>query len=349
MRLSPGTLILGIFAILFGLAGAYAVKKHLEARGPEPVEPATVTWSVPLAVTDLPANRTIAVGDVTVARLTPEQIEKMELPSSYMLKAAEIVGRTLREAVKKGHAFDPAVLYPAGIGPSLADRLEPGQRAVTIPFDGESAEAGLVTPGAMVDVLFRTFADDQAHLPEATVTLLENVRVLAVGRETFEGSVAAGKKAGTVTLAVMPEQARALKVVEDRGTLTLVLRNGGDDGPVDAPAPTTLNELLGIQQPKKPFTTEIYRRGHLTTVVHDEGRRTTIEGPGAHDMPVADSSDGASGRIVLTSSRTPTLAPPSDQKKAPCPCGAAHAATLKPTPETNAAPGTSGKSTIANN
>jgi pilus assembly protein CpaB len=347
--ISPGTLILGIFAVLFGLAGAYAVKKHLQAGAPEVVEPTTTTRSVPLAVTDLPAGRTLPVGDVTVAHVTEAQLERMPLPDSYMGKAAEIVGRTLREAVKKGQAFDPVVFYPVGIGPSVADRLEPGQRAVTIPFDGSTADAGLITPGAIVDVLFRSFADDQQQLPEATVTLLENVNVLAVGRETFEGAVGGGAKAKTVTLAVAPEQAHALKVVEGRGSLTLVLRGGDDDASADAPAPTTLSELLGIQEPKKPLATEIYRRGQLTTVVHHEGQLKAIRPSGPYDTPIVGQPQVASSRVVLTSSRTPTPAPATDAKeKAPCPCGKSQVATLQPVPEQRRV-GASEKSTIANN
>jgi pilus assembly protein CpaB len=319
--ISPGTLILGIFAILFGLAGAYAVKKHLEARGPETVEVAEATWSVPLAVTDIEPGRTITAGDVTVARVTEAQLAKMNLPASYMTKAAEIIGRTLREAMKKGQAFDPAVFYPVGIGPSVADRLEPGQRAVTIPFDGTAADSGLITPGAIVDVLFRTFADNQQQVPEATVTLLEKVNVLAVGRETFEGA-SNGAQAKTVTLAVAPAQAHALKVVEGRGSLTLVLRGGGDAASSGETAPTTLPELLGIQEPKKPFATEIYRRGHLTTVVHHDGKPKTIESSAPADMPVVGPPHVASSRVVLTSSRTPTPAPARDaEPSAPCPCG----------------------------
>ncbi len=35
-RLSPGTLILGVFALLFALVGAYGVKKYLQERTPPP-------------------------------------------------------------------------------------------------------------------------------------------------------------------------------------------------------------------------------------------------------------------------------------------------------------------------
>jgi hypothetical protein len=65
------------------------------------------------------------------------------------------------------------------------------------------------------------------------MTLLDNVQVLAVDRETEDGATpvnTSGRSSGrTVTLAVTPLQARALQVVEDRGTLSLVLRGGSAD------------------------------------------------------------------------------------------------------------------------
>ena len=43
-RLSPGTLILGIFAVLFGLVGAYAVKKYTQDQ-PAPVACPWPSWT----------------------------------------------------------------------------------------------------------------------------------------------------------------------------------------------------------------------------------------------------------------------------------------------------------------
>lgn len=291
---SPGTLVLGVFAVLFGLVGAFGAKKYLQQQAPPPEasEPTEQLVAIPLAVRDIPAGRTIADGDVATVKLTNKQISQMKLPPSYMADSSQVIGRTLREAVARGQAFDPTAFYPDGIGPSVADQLAPGQRAVTIPFDGNGAEAGLITPGAMVDVLFRTSPRSDESLPETTVTLLDNVKVLAVDREILEGAIAKEKRGATnrtVTLAVDPVQARALKVVEDRGTLTLVLRNGDDVALGDQAAPTTLHDLLGTREAEQPMKTEIYRRGQLTTVVFaEDGRRVTHETP--FSLPVVSRS-----------------------------------------------------------
>jgi Flp pilus assembly protein CpaB len=286
--MSPGTLILGIFAVLFGLVGAYAAKKYLQEQTPQVTEEAAAqqqAYTVPVALADLPAGRTITLGDLMVERLSYEEIRRRGLPNSFMSKSSEIIGRTLKEPVRRGFAFEPTVFYPQGIAPNLADRLAPGERAVTIAFTGSAAAAGLITPGVNVDVLFRTLGD-RSGLPETTVTLLEHVNVLAVGKEMFEGANGSGGgKFRTVTLAVNPLQARALKVVEDRGTMTLVLRNGDDADSADVPGPTTLPELLGIRRTDRPFRTEYYRRGRLTTIYHGNGS-PKYEHEAPYGMPV---------------------------------------------------------------
>jgi Flp pilus assembly protein CpaB len=291
--MSPGVLILGILAVLFALIGAHGAKKYLEDQAPvvevaPPPEPELIT--VPMAVRDLDEGRTISVGDITTARLTQEQIAQMALPSSFMNRSSDVIGRTLCKSITRGQTFEPGSFYPDGVGPSVAHRLSSGQRAVTIPYEGSASEAGLVTPGAMVDVLFRTFAEPDKMVPETTVTLLENVEVLAVGRETYEGAVGGDETLleRNVTLQVTPAQARALMVVEDHGNVQLVLRNDPDVETVSDSGPSTLHELLGLQEVAPPFQTEIYRRGSLTTVIHGDGGPRLIQQT-PYPMPIVES------------------------------------------------------------
>ena len=288
-QMSPGTMILGIFAVLFGLIGAYAAKQYFQEMTVEPVaqeKPVTPTFNVPVAVVDLPAGRTITQTDVAVTKLTAKQIAEYKYPNSWIEKSSQIVGRTLREPVKVWTPFEPKALYPEGLGPSLSERLAPGQRAVTLPFMGSAAEAGLINPGAVVDVLFRATGDGKKIPADATMTLLRKVQVLAVGQAMLEG--ASKGTAKTVTLAVSDIQAQALKAAEDRGVFSLALRNDKDDLPTPQTSPIILHELLGIKEPEKPFTTQVYRHGQLTTVTFDEGGRQTIVSEPPYGLPVAD-------------------------------------------------------------
>jgi hypothetical protein len=105
--------------------------------------------------------------------------------------------------------------------------LDAGYRAVTIPIEHISAVQGFARPGTFVDVLFRSRAEEER--PEVTITLLERVKVLAVNQNTLSEQNVELDNGGTVTLAVTPIQAKALKVVEDRGELSLTLRNPDDE------------------------------------------------------------------------------------------------------------------------
>jgi Flp pilus assembly protein CpaB len=285
-RLSPGTLILAIFAVLFALLGAYAVKKYVQDRSLPAVERKEAGQGVPVAVLDIPAGRTIAVSDVTTLMLTERQMADRKFHGHWMVRAADIIGRTLRQPVKQGQPFDPTAFYPQGIGPDVAAKLNPGERAVSIAYEGSTAQAGLISPGAVVDVLFRCSMDAKRKLPEASVTLIAGARVLAVGQSTLEG--ATGEAPGPVTLAVNETQARALKVVEGCGSLTLVLRNGKDAAPAEQLPPTTLPDLFGYQPPPEPFSTQIYRRGRLSTATFQNGRQQSLVTEPPYGMPVAE-------------------------------------------------------------
>jgi Flp pilus assembly protein CpaB len=294
--LSPGTLIVGIFAILLGLLGAYGVKKMLDKPATVPVKAtanAPRLEKVPMAAIDLPAGRTITEDDIMVDGL-PEQ-EAMKLVP-YMQSVVQIVGRTLQQPLKKNRVFMPSLFYPKGMGPKLADLLKPGERAVTISLERSAVDSMFVTPGSTVDVLFRSKPDSGASIPDVTVTLLSKVRVVAVGQETLEGvqskvdDTNSSSTPRTVTLAVNQAQARAMKVVEDRGALSLVLRSDTDAQVADQGGPSTLVGLLGINEPLKPFVTEIYRHGARSVSSFRDGtlEKVTLDPP--YGMPVSEPS-----------------------------------------------------------
>ena len=324
--MSPGILFLGVLAVLFGFVGAYGVKKYMqeEEEVEKPVvvavKPVIQTFSVPMALRDLPEGRTVALGDLTTPQFTQEKLDQMGVAYGYMTRSSQIIGQTLSGPIKKGQPFYPESLYPVGIGPSIADRLKPGQRAFAIPFDGSAAQAGLISPGATVDVLFRTDAANEDGLPETTMTLLENIEVLAVDRAISKGAIPGdgrGGRQGTVALSVTPVQAHALQVVQSRGILTLVLRSNDESLAADDLAPTTLPELLGVQEPALPTRTEIFRRGHLTTIIHGlEGRMVIEESP--YGMPVVGQSRPFATRKVSTEPPQPA---DDDQAQADCGCG----------------------------
>ncbi len=304
MKLSSGTLVLGVFAALFGLVGAYAAKQHFaekpEAAAPAPPSAAQIL-SVPMAAVDLPAGRTITNADMVVRRLTWEQIQAQGLPNEFMSQTNQLIGRTLRVELAKGAPFTPEDLFPEGTGPSIAERLRPGYRAVSVTLDNSHAEMSLLSPGALVDVMFRTF--EKGAVPETTVTLLENVEILAIGEQSFPGGRVNGANGGNgrsaaVTLACTPDQVSAIKVIEGRGTLSLVLRSPEDMLAGASAVPRTLESLLDLPARKQPLTTQVYRRGQLTTAVFEDGQQVAVT-EGFSGLPVP--AEAPTRREELTS------------------------------------------------
>jgi len=282
-RISPATLLLAIFAVLFGLLGAYAVQQQY-AKQPA-VEPVAAAPQppviVPMASTDLKAGRRITLGDVALVSVTRDQMRAQGISESYMSSPQQIIGRVLRDDLEKGKTFSATALYPEGTGPGVADMLDPGQRAVTVPVAIDEAVAGFAMPGVWVDVLFRSEGDQEREHPETTVTLIERVKVLAFNQETLEGARSAqeGRRRTTdaaVTLSVSPEQAAALRVVDARGALSLALRHPDDMDSFATGAPRTLDELLNIP-PADRHRMEIYRGNRLTEVEFERGEKSAEE------------------------------------------------------------------------
>lgn len=303
-NISPGTILLGIVAILFGLLGAYIVRQKLDRPEPsavvvESVEESRV--SVPMASTELRAGRKIALSDIGIYRLTKEQMVERGITRSFMNNTQQIIGRILKDDVVQGSPFETSLFYPEGTGPNISELLETGQRALTIPVHLDAAVAGFATPGTWVDVLFRSESDPDKEHPETTVTLLEKVKVLALDHESFEGtqrnSSAPANKFQHVTLAVTPEEMTSLGVVSGRGILSLALRNSEDTAVSEIRTSKTLDELLNIPPPAR-HRMEIYRGGQLSNVEFKNNGR--IGNAGLVKRPRENAGSNVSPKVAET-------------------------------------------------
>lgn len=229
-RVSSGTMTVVIFAILMGLGGAFVVRQQLQQPrltplSEVPVPPTSIV--VPTAATVLNPGQTLSINEIALLPIAPEKYADSRYAGvQYMRSGEQISGRTLRRSLKKGDPFLPEDFYAAGSGPQIVERLPAGYRAVTVPIENVGAVQGFAGPGSMVDVLFRS--RPEGDRPEVTLTLLERVEVLAVDTNVVPGQQVAITTGGTVTLAVTPQQAKILKVVESRGELSLTLRGDAD-------------------------------------------------------------------------------------------------------------------------
>jgi len=274
-RISPGTVLVGFIAIAAGLVGAYLVRERSKPQPTVVAETAPVVVEsqiVPLAALELKSGRKISLGDIQISQLTPTQMDEQGIKTAYMADTRQIIGRVLRKDIEMGATFSPTDFYPEGTGPSIADLLDPGMRAITVPVNLDAAVAGFATPGTWVDVVFKSQpfqTEESDNYPAVAVTLLERVRVLAVEEETGEGIRVQDRRQATaktaVTLQVSPEGAAALSLVEGKGTLALSLRHPDDDSQPVGMDPISLEELLSVPKQEK-HEIEVFRGKRMTRV-----------------------------------------------------------------------------------
>jgi pilus assembly protein CpaB len=234
-KVSSGTMTVTVFAALVGLGGAFVVRQTMQ-RSPAPEAPTEPTAApapviVPLAALDLTVGRKVTLNDIAPQRMSRDEFNKSEFRKvTFLGNTLQIQGRTLRKSVPAGRPFQPDDFFPDGAGPDIAERLQAGYRAVTVPIDNVGHVNGFAVPGSIVDLLFR--AKPEGARPAVTLTLLERVEVLAFNVNTTQGMrdpAVTPTAAATVTLAVTPQQAKILKVVEGKGDISLTLRNPKDD------------------------------------------------------------------------------------------------------------------------
>jgi len=277
-----------IFAILLGLGAAYTVRQFLHKQptaailAEDPVKPKQM--SIPIASRDLIPGQTLALDDIAILKIAPEAIDtkfaSISNGKQRITATQYIMGRVLKSPIKAGQPFHTIDLFPNGMGPGISDVLEPGNRAVTVALHKIGNVAGFSRPGTIVDVLFRSNPTD--GIPETTITLLEKVRVLAVGEISVPGhkghsnSSKAGSGDYSVTLEVSPEQGKVLKVVEGHGVISMALRNPNENTEVVSAGRSsdslTLSNILGFLPSQRVSSMDIYRAGSLNTV-HFKGNR----------------------------------------------------------------------------
>lgn len=106
----------------------------------------------------------------------------------------------------------------------LAGVIRENDRAISIPVDEVTSLSGLVKPGDHVDLLGTFLVQESSGSRSSTLTLLQNVVVLAVGTH-YGGAGGSPRQFNTVTFSVSPAEAELLTLAQEKGKLTLILRN----------------------------------------------------------------------------------------------------------------------------
>ena len=209
---------------------------------------AGTTLRVVIAEQDIPARTEIG----------PEMLSVIEVPGSLAVNGALasvelLIGETTRYPVVAGQQVTLAGVGSQNEDDSLVWVVGKGFRALAVEVDEIRGVGGLLLPGDRVDVI-SVFNADAAGVDSA-VTALQDIEVLAVGQKTQEAlppakavdgaasgtSTSSGQRpadaepqpeARTVTLALTPEQAQMLALIQEKGKIWLSLMPFGEDATV---------------------------------------------------------------------------------------------------------------------
>lgn len=173
----------------------------------------------------LAATRDLAVGQVIhKSDLKSMSVLPRDLPKGSVAAQKDAVDRVVLTGIAANAPIIANQLSTITGAEGVQATIDPGLRAVSVPITDVSGVAGLVRPGAHVDVLFTR----PGGMAEAiTTTILQDVKVLAVGQSVQPGQAPDPKapKMPVVTLVVTPDDAQKLELAKNQGKISFSLRN----------------------------------------------------------------------------------------------------------------------------
>jgi pilus assembly protein CpaB len=210
--------------------------------------------SILFAVSDIAAGEALQQAKFGFREIPEAYLEDRHIRQSDMNR---VIGVQSATAVRANQALLWTDLATTSSGRrELSLLVRPGMRAVTVRADATSSFSGLIRAGDRVDV-FGTMARTNVEGDRVTLPLLQNVLVLAAGRD-LGGEVQAAQPGGPqgnnggqartdvtmVTLSVTLEEAALLVFAQDRGRLSLVMRNPDDINVVERLSETSMSNLI---------------------------------------------------------------------------------------------------------
>ena len=209
-------LMIGGLALAVGLLVSYTVYNRLR----------TFTGSgnnergvpVVMAADDIQVGTKLEARDVHVVTLPQSAV-----PPGAFSGTSQVLGRGAILPVSKGEFILPSKLAALSAGAGLPSMIPQGMRAVSVRVNDVVSVAGFVQPGTRVDVL--ATGNQGGGNERQTITVLENVAVIAVGGSLLERLTGGEQNAPVITLLVSPDDAQKLALASQEGRIQLALRN----------------------------------------------------------------------------------------------------------------------------
>ena len=242
-----------IFSVIMGVLAVLLMNQYLTQqvrRVQEKERRLAAIYQNPVdvlvAAKDLPEGLTLEASHVKAAQVPERFIQPYATRT-----AGDVAGLVTIAPIAEGEQVLLTKLRRPEAVPrdaTLSGLTPKGKRAVTIGVDAVTGVGGFVRPGDTVDVLWtlKVPAADQPDGQLVTLTLFQEVQVLAVGGDMIGKASTTESRDYTVTLALEPQQLSFLLLARDTpGTrIQLSLRPKLDAGSSVSVPPANINSLL---------------------------------------------------------------------------------------------------------
>lgn len=267
------TIVLLVGAVLTGIAGWYLTQNYISTQVTDykaDIDKSMETTQVVVANVDLKPGDVLTLKNVSARKIPKKYVHKEAiLPNQF----TRVEGKELMHSVRAGEAIlRMHVNFVKTKG--LTSLLKPGERGITIPVDNTDTLSGFLAPGDYIDLML-TLKDGPK---DRTVPLIQNVRVLATGRDIDDGIAEKQKGRGyrDITVGVNPTNATKLIHAQTIGDISVLLRKPDDqdsysqdyvtidnvvDIPQHIPATPAPEPKKPAPKPKKEWGFELIRGG----------------------------------------------------------------------------------------
>jgi pilus assembly protein CpaB len=245
-------LMIGGLALAIGLLVSYSVYnklRDLSTGGRERMV------QVLVAANDLQVGAKLGDRDVR-----PASFPMSSVPPGAFRDPAQVHGRGVILPISRGDFILTNKLAADNAGSGLPSMIPQGMRAVSVRVNDVVSVAGFVQPGTRVDVL--ATGSTASGNDRQTTTVLENVAVIAVGKNMDRNGPPDAQPAPVITLLVSPDDAQKLALASQEGRIQLALRNPLDTKMGGIPATRSSSLYPGGAPP----TAEPKPKQHKTAV-----------------------------------------------------------------------------------
>ena len=172
-------------------------------------------------------TRSVQPGDTFAATDVREKIVPLEFRDSFdrAIQPSEIstwYGQRIRRSASQSEivTFE---MFSSTLNKRQMDKIPRGMRWISVPINGRSAP--IIRPDVKVDLV--AVFEVRGQTERVALTVMENIRVIAVGQRTAEDENSRTRTSNTITIQVTDEEANDMITIQDflgESVFTLVIR-----------------------------------------------------------------------------------------------------------------------------